>query len=247
MNQFLRLIIFFGVGYLVGAFLGFMWANTIHADVLNPKFKIAIIDTGYNTSATNIQKTRLKLCKTGHFNFVSGKDEIGTPTLLHGTIVGTVLAEELKDVDYCAVIYTVQFDNAAESVISALYKASSEQVVAVNASWSSYLKSVGEREALRDATRNANVFVAAGNDRMNLDYACLAFPSCFDIPKMHVVGALDPTTGRRFGDSNYGTKVKEWFSGAFGEHHGTSFAAPRALASYVRYLNRPVVTATKTH
>jgi subtilisin family serine protease len=215
---------------LIGLILIFGTGHA-HADH-QPKFKIAIIDTGYDASL--VTGSKLKLCKHGHYDFSKGQNGVGF-TKKHGTAVASIIAEQLKDVDYCAVIYTISIYENAEQIVTAFYKASYETVDAINASYSGSIKSVAEREAVRDAAKRVKaIFVAAGNDGRNLDVSCLAFPTCFDIPNVHPVGALK-ANGARLPVSNYGSKVKEWYSGeaSLGFIPATSFAAPRALSSYV--------------
>ena len=227
------------LGFLCGIVIG----HIARADVTNPKFKIAIVDTGYNPKFVPVGHEKLKLCSTGHFDFTSGKNQVGS-NLEHGTYVATIIADELKDVDYCAVIFNVYHPKndenkmPTEDIVSAFFKAKDENVQFVNASYDTHLSSVAEREAMKDFTKSGRqVFVAAGNHSLNLDYECLAFPACFDIPNTLVVGALKPDRSGRMFDSNYGSKVVLWFNGDFlGLEQGTSFAAPRALASRVYLL-----------
>lgn len=217
------------------------------AETVEPKHKIAIIDTGYNPELIKTGP-KLKLCKSGHFDFVSGEDKIGYNTTFskdHGTQIAAIIAKELQSVDYCAVIFTISSYYTAEQVISAFYKASNESVTVINASYNAIIKSVPEREAVKDAAKQVDaIFVSAGNNGLDLDKACLSFPACFDIPKMHVVGAKLGTDRPRAPTSNYGERVTKWESGKSldGQSSGTSFAAPRALSRYIRSLEEPIIT-----
>lgn len=222
--------------------MGMCCAGLAHADH-QPKYKIAIIDTGYD--ALLVHGPKLKLCKYGHFNFANGKNEIGNVSP-HGTYVASIIAKELENVDYCAVIYNVVMSYGleipTENVISAFYKASYEDVNAINASYDGNIRSVAERESVRDAAKRVSrIFVAAGNNNLNLDIDCLAFPACFDVPNMFPVGAMKADGSARLSSSNYGSRIKLWFNGVYSDtHKGTSFAAPRALASYILSLLKTV-------
>lgn len=202
--------------------------------------RIAIVDTGYNEKYIPSGQPKLKLCNHGHFDYKTGESKIGRATHLHGTMVAAIIAKELERVDYCAIIYNIRTspgDLLSENVVSALTKASYEGVVAVNASYGGIIKSVAEREAMIDAGgRGALTFVAAGNEGSDLDKECLYFPTCFDVPTMYPVGALD-NTGKHHKRSNHGSRVKLWFSGYYnGVYAGTSAATPRALSRFVQSL-----------
>ncbi len=207
-----------------------------------PKYKIAILDTGYDIHAPG---TKLKLCKTGHFDFRSYRRTIDY-TQSHGTEVSSIIAERLKDVDYCAIIYQIESVFGTfpdQNIIGALELANVAGVVAVNMSFVSSDPSIAEREALkRIASKGAKLFVAAGNDRKNLDYECDVFPACYDIPNLSAVGALDPLTGEKASYSNRGSRIKLWYSGRYHAAgrsvNGTSLAVPRALSEYVLSLDQ---------
>jgi subtilisin family serine protease len=258
MRQIIDLVIYLLACYLVGLIVGLcvgfaVLSATVHADELHqPKYKIAIIDTGYDMSLVPAGQPRLKLCRYGHFDFTTGKNAVGS-SHPHGTHVASIIAKELRDVDYCAVIYNVYVDRHLdrmpnEFVVGAFYKASYESVIAINASYRGTILSVAEREAVSDAAKRVDrIFVAAGNDALNLDESCLAFPACFDIPNMFPVGAMKPDMSKRLPSSNYGSRIKLWFNGVFDKRdQGTSYAAPRALASYVLSLvQKDAPTTTK--
>jgi subtilisin family serine protease len=227
----------------------FQAGTSCAANADEPKFKIAIIDTGYDIHAPG---TKLKLCQSGHYDFKSRRAVV-EHTMDHGTKVASIIAERLKDVDYCAVILQVKgsVDFSIGNNVQALIQVAAMGVTAVNYSFDGYLTSVAERDALRLlANRGVGVFVAAGNGSKNLDYECDTFPACLDIEGMNVVGALDPNTNEIASYSNRGTRIKLWYSGRYHSQdktdNGTSFATPRALSEYILSLDaKPVQTIIK--
>jgi hypothetical protein len=249
MEEVKDIIINLILAFIIGVLVCLSVMSESHAETL----KIAIIDTGYDSSLITTGP-KLKLCKYGHYDFVKGTSTVGH-TIEHGTRVAEILARELASVDYCAIIYSVYNPNTRgvsqmpdEYISMAYNKASYEGVVAINSSFDAPQASIVEREAIRDAIgRGATPFVVAGNRHMNLDNECLWFPACFDIVNMQVVGALKGDLTGRASYSNYGSRVKLWYSGEYNsEERGTSYAVPRAVADYVSRLAR-VQTTTKTH
>lgn len=213
-----------------------------------PKWKIAIIDTGYMPGPGD---PKLKLCPKGHYDFVANKPKIVETGISHGTYVANIIAAELKDVDYCALIYRVYAEDETSAVLInrsiRAYKAAAEEgAIAVNYSIQGFAHSYIERAVLEALTRDKFImFVGAGNDNIDLDKQCLSYPSCYGLPRVIAVGAVcdsDPQTKTSY--SNYGTKVNVWFSGMYYDpaakvrERGTSFSAPRALSDYILSLAR---------
>lgn len=210
--------------------------NITHAEPA-PKYKIAILDTGYDVARAS---TPLKLCKTGHYEFRTNTPIVGF-TQIHGTLVASIIAEQLKNINYCALIYQVETKDGHfldQSLTRAVSMAIKEGANVVNMSYQGYTTSLKERFALeRLSASGAITFEAAGNEGENLDYQCDAFPTCYGINNIFPVGAIDPDTATRAKYSNHGKMIKLWFSGRAtlngDEYNGTSFAAPRALSDYI--------------
>lgn len=205
-----------------------------------PLLKIAIIDTGYIPAQA---MTPIKLCKTGHFDFGTGKALVGSSGHPHGTQVASLVAQGLVNVNYCALIYNVEGKDgfSFKNISGALRKAKEAGAVAINMSIQGYQFSYLERMAIEELSASGiHLFVAAGNDNMNLDEACNSYPGCYQIPRVHMVGSILPDYSGRSSFSNYGTKVELWYPGyyvtVFETARGTSFASPRALADYVSAL-----------
>jgi hypothetical protein len=210
------------------------------------KYKIVVIDTGYNADFAPLPA---KLCKTGHYDFYTNKPVLAS-THPHGTIVTTLIATALEDVDYCIVEMQVANENGQitpENVARAIGMAQRLNPTAVNISLSGPASSLYEQRALRELTKTgAQLFVAAGNDHLDLDKACQVFPACYDVTNMNVVGAMTADLDQPAAYTNYGTKVKLWYSGTYSDPmqmaKGTSFASPRALGDYVFSIASPLPT-----
>lgn len=206
----------------------------------NQLIKIAIIDTGYLTPPPGVDIPALKLCDTGHFNFDTKKPEVGVGYIAHGTIIGSIIAAELKNVNYCAVIYQIQVKGmiSSKEVTEALNMASKEGITAVNVSLEGREYSFYERLAFKNLSdKGTLIFTAAGNRRLDLNEQCSSYPSCYRLKNIIVVGAIDEESEFKTGYSNYGYKVAVWYRGDViwnGQKiQGTSFAAPRALSDFV--------------
>lgn len=214
-----------------------------------PRYKIAIIDTGYDE---NTATEKLKLCKTGHFDMFTKQPRVNYRHP-HGSQVASIIAKRLKNVDYCAVVLQIvslplsewRPDNTAVT----LTKAMEADVDAVNMSFGgvdpvdSELGRLPEKLAVQAAGEQGIVmFMAAGNDSLDLDKECNAFPACYQTKNKVVVGYTDPFyPNKRNPDSNYGKVVKVWARGDYQDktgyiHYGSSYAAPRALAEYILFL-----------
>lgn len=206
--------------------LGMSCAQHAHADH-QPKYKIAIIDTGYNRYS---QGEKLKLCDGGHFDYQYGFPSIGYVNN-HGTTIGNIIAESLKDVDYCAIIIQWGKEDGVypyKNYLSALARAKQEGATFINLSLAGVKSDMKEKRLLTSLTDGgAIVFVASGNEHKDLDFECDVFPACYRMHNVKVVGSFD------FKGANYGSVVDYAESGYAGKDYGTSFAVPRALANYI--------------
>lgn len=203
--------------------------------------RLAIIDTGYDAT---LAEPKIKLCKDGHFNFSNGKAEVGF-TGLHGTIVASVIARGLTNVDYCAVIITLEMGAGfrADVISEAVEKLENQNIKAVNMSLRGFDYSWVEYRRLRILTMQGTaVFAASGNENLDLDQKCNVYPACYQLPKLYAVGATDEDPTLKAPYTNYGSKVILWFPGDTvfqGKlFRGTSFAAPAATSEFIRALYR---------
>lgn len=224
---------------------------------MSARYKIGVIDTGFKLSRDT---ERVRICSDGHYDFKADLPVIAQYHP-HGSAVAGVLAESLSGIDYCLIIMQVFSgaeggDKSIEmySVAQAVDKLRETGVVAINVSLTGKEYSYEEYQAIYLAGKEGiKVFVAAGNDHRDLDEYCNYYPGCYEIDNLVVVGAIDENLKYPASYSNYGSMIKRWYRGFFniGGHkwEGTSFAAPRALASYVRsldYQRRKLKTPTKT-
>jgi len=210
----------------------------------NAKYRIAILDSGFDPSRAT---AKLKLCKTGHWDYLTHTPNINY-TDVHGTEVASIIADKLKDVDYCVIIYQI-FNTGTRHVgldafIDALKKAKDEKLNAINMSFAGYENSDEELKLLNLVYKSgAAIFVAAGNNGKNLDKVCDVFPACYSVKSLIVVGALDfENPKNKAQTTNYGKKVNIYAPGYYVTNtgdlqFGTSYASPRALSSYIEYLD----------
>ena len=210
--------------------------------------RIAIVDTGF---IKQLGKPNVKLCKTGHYDFVLNKAGVFESDESHGTYIANIIAAELKGYDYCIVVYRVwdprnNIETLFERVAKALRMAADDKIIGINYSLQGLEHSYTERAAfVRALSQGIKIFVAAGNDHQDLDRACISYPACYmNLPEgMVVVGAVtdsDPLVPTSY--SNTGRRIDVWKYGSYIDQsrgtfaRGTSFAAPRALSDYVRSL-----------
>lgn len=168
--------------------------------------KIAVVDSGLNLRA----KEDVKLCPTGHADFTGTgfKDNIG-----HGTNIAYVIADRLKDVDYCIVVVKV-FDVKSPryifnpTVLGFLHLLNVNQLDVVNYSAGGVGDIIAEKVIIKGLLAQDVKFVcAAGNDAKDLEKNCDYYPACYSgvVP----VGNLQQD-GRPAKTSNYGKPVKFW-------------------------------------
>lgn len=226
------------VAILVWTFLGF--ALTANGETFKPNnttpIKIAIIDTGYALGSV----PNLKLCMDGHYNFETGQPKLGVSSKYpdHGIKVASIIADALKDVDYCIIFYQIQrpLGISIFDVALAASMAASHNVVAVNISLSGISHNITEFRALYMLSNQAKLFLVAGNNNLDLKKNCIIFPACYKIPLATVVGALDGEPRAAYSNYNKGL-ITTWEQGSITwrgtKDAGTSYAAPRALSRYV--------------
>lgn len=216
-------------------------APTINNKTDKNVLKIAIIDTGYSAALAKANNYEpLKLCDEGHYDYTAASDTVGF-NQKHGTIVGSIIAEKLKNVKYCALIYQVMVSPVLVhrgAIGDALNKAYQAGAKYVNISLTGEVPDSFERAAIESfiANKNRFVFVAAGNESRNLDKRCNSFPACYSFPGfLYTVGATD-YKNNHLSSSNYGNRVNLWYPGIMnwdnGLEFGTSFASPRALSDF---------------
>ncbi len=167
---------------------------------------------------------------------------------MHETRVASIIAEKLQDVDYCLVFFQIftdaDFNTNSWVLKSAAEKAAALRVTAVNMSYTGGLWQQDEFDGLV-AIDKADIlmFIAAGNKTHDLDKACSFYPTCYDLKHIIIVGAQDIDNPKKHSSfSNYGKRVSIWAPGYYNYddseqgRSATSYAAPRALADYILFL-----------
>lgn len=206
----------------------------------NPEFRIVVIDTGFNQEMTSVP---VKICKKGHWDALTNEDEVGFVDP-HGTYVAATIAQELNalKVNYCIVVIQAFGEDglSEDTIVKALKRAERVGASAVNISMTGFMYFHYEKEMMKEViAAGIPIFTAAGNDRVNLDLGCTRFPACYRLPGQHVIGAISPDGLVPDSYSNFGGAVTAWYPGMFIDQahgtvmHGTSFATPRAIASYI--------------
>lgn len=223
----------------------------IYVENSKAKYIVAIVDTGYNPDLATV---KLKLCKTGHWNVIDDSKDSLNSKLVHGTRVADILADKLQNVNYCAIIYQVFSENVEKpdtyanmnvnKLTLALNKAKSENITAINLSYSGTGKYDSELKAMTELSDNKVIlFTAAGNNDIDLTDTCNIYPACYEIKNKLVIGARDyEKPSLRDKHSNYGKPVDIYAPGYKVNTEKpeleirTSYATPRALAEYILFL-----------
>jgi len=194
------------------------------------------VDTGFSSALVD---GSVKICSGGHYNVTTSSPGIGM-THPHGSIVAQAIGEYMKKVDYCLVIVTAgpshEISKAAAKGLEYLVKM---KIKFANMSTEGPDYDYDEYDAIQSfVSQGGKLFLAAGNRTLNLNEVCNSYPACYGIPGTVVVGALEEKHKTDY--TNYGSIVTRWEDGRItvkgDDWNGTSFAAPRALATYVRYL-----------
>ncbi len=201
------------------------------------QIRIAVVDTGLTVRSFNG-----KLCKD--HSVISTMHSIDTSdNSNHGNNVAQIIADGLKDIDYC--ITSIKVYDTGKLNMIVFYLLAFEFIIKhnydiVNISMSGGGNYEPERRLIRQLIKNGTrIVAAAGNNNIDLDKACTSFPACY--PKVVAVGAID-SDGERVSYSNYGrfllwrlgkdVKVSNNANG----FSGTSAAAPQVTAEIARRL-----------
>lgn len=199
--------------------------------------KIAIIDTGYNPEyAKQLKAPLLKLCLN------EGKDYVNSDYTInpyHGTEIGSIIAKELINVNYCAIIYKVFSNDLFQidiNIVKALKDLETKDIVAINLSFGGIRPIETENTELQKLNdRGILIFAADGNDNKDLDKECNYYPACYYLSSMVRVAAADKD-GHKCSVSNYGKDSIYVLGTNFKQESyscATSYATPRALSEFV--------------
>jgi hypothetical protein len=219
------------------SFIGSMQLASSTAEA-KPLYRIAVIDTGFRPMAYD--KTGMKLCPNGHYDFATGKAEVGDDTAAHGSYVTYLINKTAQTKNICFMIYKVFGGKAKiEDLTRAMKYASQYGAKAINLSVNVFGFEHNFHRAFRGLAHNGiKMFVAAGNQNRSLNDFCNLYPPCFNDVKrnVYIVGASDQFHLKEH-YSNYGARVSVYDWGTIKDAHGTSFATPRALGRYIKSLN----------
>lgn len=180
-------------------------------DAQAAQIRIAVLDSGL----TQVKPTDVKLCSSGHMDFTGTgfADNMG-----HGTNVTYLIAERLKNIDYCIVIFKIFDPNYESSKISATHLAlfyilENHNIDVVNYSAGGSSFSFIEKIIISGLIESGvKVISAAGNDGKDLDKNCYYYPACY--AGVISVGNM-ATQGKRNPTSNYGSRVTTWEMGTY--------------------------------
>lgn len=258
-ESIIRVVVFITGLLLISYFACFVHAEPVKNSMREarvypqPPYKIVILDSGYDPARAPIEA---KLCKTGHRDMATRTNNINY-VHPHGTKVASIIAEKLKDVDYCLIIMQIFTDGKLQSqdedIAQVINDAIGLGATAINVSIGGNRIFRAERDAFINVSKTGiPVFLAAGNQSHNLDENCNFYPACYKFKNFVVAGMVDDDYPKqRAKVSNYGKLVDIWAPGYYrlGEveewEHGTSFAAPRALADYILFLEHKRLAALK--
>lgn len=199
--------------------------------------KIAVIDSGYYSLYPND-----KICATGSYDYFNGEKGVGIDLGGHGTDTVDLIGSQIKDKDYCFLIYKViepistkdQSGVVLKHIGDAIQYAIMEGASYINISLSGSGFDSYEKASLRVAiSMGIQIFVSAGNDGRKLSAKkCRVFEACYGIKGIHVVGALQ-SHNKRWKKSNYGKVVTNWEYYGYNKHEGTSIATAIACGKSV--------------
>lgn len=172
---------------------------------------IAVIDSGYTQG------------KYTHINRCNGLDKDFTDTGLddrigHGSHIANIIGSRIdSNKDYCIVIIkfinSLNDKNTMSQSILAFQYAKSINAKVVNYSAGGTLPTDYEKNAVLALLQGGTkVFVAAGNNNVNLDKNCYYFPACYKLKGLRIVGNMN-FDGTKANTSNYGKVITNWEKG----------------------------------
>lgn len=154
--------------------------------------KIAIIDTGIRVNSHN----KKYLCKFGHKSFIYGQNPL-QDAHGHGTNVASLIIPNMDNKRQCLVIVKFWDVNMGSANGMELVRLSLLHVEKLGVSYINMSLTGNEPDHLeyqyikRLINKGVRIAVAAGNDNMNLDKTCQAYPACYNFKSKNfrVVGS----------------------------------------------------------
>ncbi len=163
---------------------------------------MAVLDSGYDKISGTAN-----LCKSGHKDYTGETDPFRDYNR-HGTNIASIISN-VENKSYCVIILKVFAKDKSVYLGEAINDAIKLGVKAINFSGGGISSETKEFEAIKKALdKNIAIYVAAGNDGMNLGLVCFYYPACYKRldPRLNVVGSLDNLGIKRM-ESNYGLDI----------------------------------------
>lgn len=204
---------------------------------LSAQIKVAVIDTGIDPAYP------VTLCeKPKDFTgFQNTNDEYG-----HGTNVSNIIFQKTKNTETCQYVLKVfskKTDNNYQASVKALEYVLSKDIQVLNYSVAGFMYGEEEKVLIQKLlNKGVTIFVAAGNNRINLDKKCETYPACYD-KRINVVGSTDES-GSKSAFTNYGKVITHWelgegYSAGGVTMSGTSQATAVATSKFInQYFTR---------
>lgn len=166
---------------LVKIFIIFALAYFSYTIALAKPLKIAVIDTGYDSS---VLVQNVKLCKDGHTDYTLAANPF-SDSVLHGTHIASIIAAGLGNNSYCIVVLKFYDQNDSDienlvNTIKAFKRAIKLKVDVINYSGGGIMPSKEEYKVVKQALdAGIKVVVAAGNEASDLRKKPY-FPACYE-------------------------------------------------------------------
>lgn len=187
---------------------------------------VAVIDSGFDQ--ITLQKAGVKLCPKGHFDAVNNDNNIGYDwsPVQHGTKMAILINKYAQGRACLVLIKAIDHDPFIQNTIyvnRALRRlvTTKDYIKIVSMSYSGPIYDEEERKLMSQLSYSNKItmFVAAGNDDMDLDDDCSVYPACYKaIDREVVVSATNAI------HHNTGDVVKQWENGTELDLIGTSVA-----------------------
>lgn len=203
-----------------------------------PQYRVAVIDTGF--TFLPFDTTGFKVCKDGHYDYVTDTKTIGPDAVGHGSYVTSLINTEMGDANVCFMIYRIYGSavplSAMGSAIARAYR-SGAKAINISMSINTHLPRL-QRIVKAVTKRGVKIYTSAGNDSVNMNKYCTTAPACMKGigRNLVVVGATDSHGDPSMYSNKGSLKVDIWEYGDLGRARGTSFASPRALGRYLKSL-----------
>lgn len=237
MRKVLDLLVIGVLGFVFGYLLAIVLTlPTIPKEDTEPKpevkkpitlIPVAVIDSGFDEAA--LKKSKVKLCPKGHYDATYEDYTIGYDwtKVQHGTKMAALVSKYskgraclvlIKALDHDPYIQNIVYINRALKHLILM----KDYVKIASLSYSGPQYNQQERVSMMQLSYSNKVamFVAAGNDDIDLDLNCSIYPACYRAIDRKVVVSADNVS-----HFNRGSVVNLWENGLELGIGGTSIAA----------------------